>query len=87
MAKSPREFGRSERDIVCTFFYELTPYCFGNEIKNEKIAKQSCIKGHDFTLLFASDVEFVKCTGKMCRVPQTSSDFEWSADAVRSLSG
>ena len=89
MANSPREFGRSEKDIVCTFFYELTPYCFGDEIMNEiiKIAKQSDVKGHNFTSLAPSDVEFVKCTGKTCRVPQTAIDFEWSTDAVRSLAG
>ena len=57
----------SEKDIVCTFFYELTPYCFGNEIMNEiiKITRQSSVKGHDFTSLAASDVEFMKCSGKM----------------------
>lgn len=49
--------------------------------------KQSRVESHDFVSLATSDIEFVKCTGKVCRVPQTASGFEWSAEAVRSLAG
>jgi hypothetical protein len=88
MEASPREFRRSEKDII-TFFYELSPYCCGDDILDEivKILKQSKVESYDFTSLATSDIEFVKCTGKVCRVPQTASDFAWSTEAVRSLAG
>ena len=89
MEKSPREFGRSEKDIVFTFFYELSPYMGGDDILEEivKILKESRVESYDFSSLAASDIAFVKCTGKVCRVPQTASVFEWSPEAVRSLAG
>lgn len=42
----------------------------------------------DMTLtLIAADIEFVKCTGKTCRVPRTVSDLVWSPEAIKSLAG
>ena len=32
-------------------------------------------------------MEFVKCAGKVCRVPQTEPGFSWSAEAIRTLTG
>ena len=61
MECSPREFGRSEKDIIFTFFYELSPYCCGDDILSEivKILKQSKVESHSFTSLAVSNIEFV----------------------------
>ena len=85
----PREFGRAEKDILCTFFYELNADCNGEEIMEDitRLAKQASVEGHDMSTLEASDLEFVKCAGKVCRVPQTEPGFHWSTEAIRTLTG
>ena len=42
---------------------------------------------HDFAALDGSDLEFVKCSGKSCRISQTAVEFEWNGEAVKSLCG
>jgi len=86
---SPREFGRSEKDILCTFFYELNSYNTGEEVIEEIIAlaQKITVAGHNFNELTPSDIEFVKCCGRTCRVPQTVPGFEWSMEAIKSLAG
>lgn len=32
-----------------------------------------------------TDLEFVKYSGKSCRIPQTAAEFEWNGEAVKSL--
>ena len=85
----PREFGRAEKDILCTFFYELNADCNGEEIMEDitRLAKQASVEGHDMSTLDASDLEFVKCAGKVCHVPQTEPGFHWSTEAIRTLMG
>ena len=58
----PREFGRSEADIVCTFFYELSPFYCGDDILEGiiEMAKESSVPGYDFSTLKPCDLEFVK---------------------------
>ena len=74
---APREFSRSEKDIVCTFFYELNASSNGEEVMEDiiRLAKQANVVGYNFSNLDTHDVEYVKCTGKVCRVPQTESGF------------
>ena len=86
---STRDFGRCEADIVCTFFYELSPFLCGDEILDGlvQMAKESSESDYDFSTMKPCDIEFVKCTGKTCRVPRTVADFEWSPDAVKCLAG
>lgn len=84
-----REFGRSEKDILCTFFYELDAESSGEEVKRDiaRLVKQSDVEFCDFSTLKPCDVDFVKCTGKVCRLPQTDSGFVWSTSAIRTLAG
>ena len=42
---------------------------------------------HDFTTLGGSDLEFVKCSGKSCCIPQTAVELEWNGEAAQSLCG
>ena len=58
----PREFGRSEADIFCTFFYELSPFISEDELLEGLVAlaKESSVSGYDFSTLQHSDLEFVK---------------------------
>ena len=88
-SNAPREFSRSEKDIVCTFFYELNASSNGEEVMEDiiRLAKQANVVGYDFSNLDTHDVEYVKCTGKVCRVPQTESGFQWSSEAIRTLTG
>lgn len=51
------------------------------------MVKGSKIEGYDFSSLAVANIEFVKCTGKRCRVLQTMSDFEWTPGAVKSIAG
>ena len=85
----PREFAKNEGNIVCTFFYELSPFVGGDEVLDGlvEMAKESVVAGYDLSMLTSVDIEFVKCSGKTCRVPRTVSDFEWSPEAVKSLAG
>ena len=75
---APRGFSRSEKDIVCTFFYELNASSNGEEVMEDiiRLAKQANVVGYD---LDTHDVEYVKCTGNIYRVPQTESGFQWSS--------
>ena len=74
----PHEFGRSEKDILCTFFYELNSYNTGEEVIEEiiAIARKAKIAGQYLAELTVTDIEFVKCCGRTCRVPQTIPGFE-----------
>ena len=85
----PREFGRSEADIICTFFNVLSPFLCGDEMLDGivEMAKESSVSGYDFATMKPCDLEFVKCTGRTCTVPRTMTGFEWSSDAVKSLAG
>ena len=86
---SPHEFGRKDSDIVCTFFYELSPFSSGDEVMEGicQMARESFVEGFDFSLMTADDMEFVKCSGKTCRVPRTVPGFVWSPDAIKSVAG
>lgn len=43
---APREFGRSEKDILCTFFYEINAESSGEEVKEDitRLVKQSNVE-------------------------------------------
>ena len=70
-------------------FYELDSCSSGEDILSDitRLAKQAVIEGYDMSTIKSSDMEFVKCAGKVCRVPQTEPGFIWSAEAIRTLTG
>ena len=51
------------------------------------MAREMFVDGFDFSIMTADDMEFVKCSGKTCRVPRTVPGFVWSPDAIKSVAG
>ena len=54
---APREFGRSEKDILCTFFYELDSCSSGEDILSDitRLAKQAELEGCDMSTVESGD--------------------------------
>ena len=86
---APREFGRRENIILCSFFHRIDTDASGDDLRADivNLLKQSNLSRCSFSTLTEFDLEFVKCSGKLCRIPQTATTFEWSGDAVKSLCG
>ena len=86
---SPTEFTRTPKVVVCTFFHQIDTTASGEEVVVDLVdlIKNADCPDHDFTTLGGSDLEFVKCSGKSCRIPQTAVEFEWNGEAVKSLCG
>ena len=82
------EFTRTPKVVMCTFFHQLNTTATGEEIFADLV---NLVKNADrpehFTTLGGSDLEFVKCSGESCHVPQMAAEFEWNGEAVKALRG
>ena len=85
----PTEFTRTPKVVVCIFFHQLDTTATGEEVLVDLVdlIKNADCPEHDFATLGGSDLEFVKCSGKSCRILQTAVEFEWNGKAVKSVCG
>ena len=83
------EFMRTAKVVVYNFFHQLDTTATAEEILVGlvNLIKNAECPEHDFSSLTGLDLEFVKCSGKNCRIPQTAVEFEWNGEAVKSLCG
>ena len=70
------EFIRSDKDILLTGMLNFELDSESEEIIDDIIcALIRCSKSHDYSSVSANDFEFIKCTGKVCRVSETPENF------------
>ena len=77
------------RWLCALFFHQIDTTASGEEVVVDLVdlIKNADCPDHDFTTLDGSDLEFMKCSGKSCRIPQTAVEFKWNGEAVKSLCG
>ena len=83
MGPNSSEFTRSTKVVVCNFFHQLDTTATAEEILIDlvELMKNAECPNYDFSDLSGSNLEFVKCSGKSCRIPQTAAEFEMNGEA------
>ena len=66
------------------FFHQIDTTASGEEVVADLVdlIKNADCPDRDFTTLDGSDLEFVKCSGKSGRIPQTAVQFEWNGEGL-----
>ena len=81
------EFTHSDKDIVLTGMLNFELDSESEEIVDDICALIRCSKSHDYSSVSENDFEFIKCTGKVCRVSETPENFQWTGRAIKHLCG
>ena len=86
---APSEFARSDKFVIVTGMLEFDHSALEEEIREDLVdlIRASKSSGCDLSRCKAEDIEFVKCTGKVCRIPDTTSQFSWNGNAIKHLCG
>ena len=78
---APSEFSRLDKYILLNGMINFDLSASDEEIRED------IISGLDLSTCKPDDTEFVKRSGKVCRIPETLFDFSWSGTAIKHLFG
>ena len=86
---APSEFSRLDKYILLNGMINFDLSASDEEIREDicELIRPSTTSGLDLSTCKPDDLEFVKCSGKVCRIPETLSDFSWSGTAIKHLCG
>ena len=83
---APNEFASSDKFIIVSGMIEFDVNT-SEETREDicDVIRASKSSRFDLSLCTPNDIEFVKCAGEVCRIPDTSSHFTWNGKAVKHL--
>ena len=81
---APAEFYRVDKNILLNGMLQFDISCNKDEVFEYVCDIITSFTGYQ---CLPQDVEFIKCSGKMCGVSQTAPGFSWCGAAIKHLSG
>ena len=87
--EAPKVFHRAEDLVIVSGMLEFDVGASEEEIRSEitELICTSEMSGLDLSDCEPADIEFVKCSGKVCRIPETTTSFTWNGSAIKHLCG